>query len=113
MRLLIFLRTGINNLLCKFNQEFHPVNIEDTNELYLKHGNLAEKIEKENDYVYTEDRPEDKVEEYDFGGVFDFDNPVGLYAFKEGFCKEKGLREFIGEIDYVLDEELYREFMKT
>lgn len=53
------------------------------------------------------------AEEYDFGGVFDFDTSDGLYAFKKGFCKKEGLREFIGEIDYVLDEALYRDFMKT
>lgn len=36
--------------------------------------------------------------EYDFGGVYELNKSNGLYKFKEGFCRQEGVTEFIGEI---------------
>ena len=36
---------------------------------------------------------------YNFGGVLNLSPDNGLYKFKVGFCKEKGLEEYIGEIE--------------
>ena len=44
---------------------------------------------------------ENKCNNYDFGGVFEFTNENGLYKFKSGFCKVEGIAEYIGEIDKV------------
>jgi lipid II:glycine glycyltransferase (peptidoglycan interpeptide bridge formation enzyme) len=49
---------------------------------------------------------------YDFGGIFGFDNTDGLYRFKQGFAYPDKITEYIGEIDYVLDVETYKEFVK-
>lgn len=43
---------------------------------------------------------------YNFGGVLNLSPDNGLYKFKVGFCKEKGLEEYIGEINKV-----YKPFM--
>lgn len=51
------------------------------------------------------------MEEYDFGGVFEFGPQNGLYRFKSGFCEVEGVTEFIGELDLVLDEEVYQHFL--
>ncbi|NLM06712.1 MAG: aminoacyltransferase [Tissierellia bacterium] len=52
------------------------------------------------------------MEEYDFGGVFSFDNSDGLYRFKNGFVRTEGPTEFIGELDIVFDEGAYKEFIE-
>lgn len=50
------------------------------------------------------------MEEYDFGGVFKLDESDGLFRFKNGFCKEDGATEFIGELDVIFDEKAYEEY---
>lgn len=47
---------------------------------------------------------------YDLGGVFELDDSDGLYRFKRGFCHTDGYSEYLGEIDYVFDEEAYKKF---
>lgn len=49
---------------------------------------------------------------YDFGGVFILDKSNGLYKFKEGFCRQEGVTEFIGEIDKVYNRFWYFAFTK-
>lgn len=50
---------------------------------------------------------ENKCNNYDFGGVFEFTNENGLYKFKSGFCKQEGVTEYIGEIDKVYKPIIY------
>ncbi|MEG1705020.1 MAG: peptidoglycan bridge formation glycyltransferase FemA/FemB family protein [Clostridia bacterium] len=50
---------------------------------------------------------ENKCNNYDFGGVFEFTNENGLYKFKSGFCKQEGVTEYIGEIDKVYNPVIY------
>ncbi len=47
---------------------------------------------------------------YDFGGVFELNKENGLYKFKEGFCREDGVTELIGELDWVYNKPLYFAF---
>ena len=49
---------------------------------------------------------------YDFGGVFILDKSNGLYKFKEGFCRQEGVTEFIGEIDKVYNRFWYFAFTR-
>lgn len=49
-------------------------------------------------------------EVYDFGGVFELNKENGLYKFKEGFCREDGVTELIGELDWVYNKPLYYAF---
>lgn len=49
--------------------------------------------------------------EYDMGGIFSTEKNNGLYKFKRFFCKEEGLRAYIGEIDIVFDQDLYNKFL--
>ena len=49
---------------------------------------------------------------YDFGGVFILDKSNGLFKFKEGFCRQEGVTEFIGEIDKVYSKFWYFTFTK-
>jgi len=49
---------------------------------------------------------------YDFGGVFILDKSNGLFKFKEGFCRQEGVTEFIGEIDKVYSNFWYFTFTK-
>lgn len=51
------------------------------------------------------------MEEYDFGGVFNLSNDDGLYRFKNGFVKDIGATEYIGELDIIYDRELYQKFI--
>jgi len=44
---------------------------------------------------------------YNFGGVLNLSPDNGLYKFKIGFCKEKGLEEYIGEINKVYNPFVY------
>ncbi|OWZ84675.1 lipid II:glycine glycyltransferase FemX [Natranaerobius trueperi] len=53
---------------------------------------------------------ETNAHEYDFGGVFVLDNKDGLYRFKNGFCHEDGVTEFIGEFDRVYKPSIYYAF---
>lgn len=52
------------------------------------------------------------MEEYDMGGIFVKDMKSGLYHFKRQLIGEESYREFIGEIDLVLDRKLYEEFLE-
>lgn len=49
---------------------------------------------------------------YDLGGVFALDASCGLYTYKHGYCKQEGITTYIGELDVVLDEKAYAEFIK-
>lgn len=55
---------------------------------------------------------ENKCNNYDFGGVFEFTNENGLYKFKSGFCKKEGVTEYIGEIDKVYKPLIYLGYTK-
>ncbi|MDF7627309.1 peptidoglycan bridge formation glycyltransferase FemA/FemB family protein [Lactobacillaceae bacterium L1_55_11] len=50
--------------------------------------------------------------EYDFGGVGDFDPSDGLYKFKHGFAYHDPHAEYIGELDWVIDQAGYDEYLK-
>lgn len=50
---------------------------------------------------------ESDISRYDFGGVFELDKEDGLYKFKEGFCREEGVTELIGEVDKVYKPLIY------
>lgn len=52
------------------------------------------------------------IAEYDMGGVFGYDESDGLYRFKKIFTGDEGLKEFIGELDVVYNQELYEDFIK-
>ena len=49
---------------------------------------------------------------YDFGGVFILNKSNGLFKFKEGFCRQEGVTEYIGEIDKVYSKFWYFAFTK-
>lgn len=49
---------------------------------------------------------------YDFGGVGDFVSEDGLYKFKHGFAYHDPHVEYIGELDYVLDEAAYEKYLE-
>lgn len=55
---------------------------------------------------------EEKCDLYDFGGVYDLNKENGLYKFKEGFCRQEGVTEFIGEIEKTYNKLLYYIFIK-
>lgn len=57
------------------------------------------------------DAMEKGMEEYDMGGIFIKDMNSGLYHFKRELIGEDSYREFLGEIDLVLDPDLYEEFL--
>lgn len=57
------------------------------------------------------DTSERKMKEYDFGGVYSTDTSDGLYNFKHWFTGAEGLRELIGEIDIIYNQELYDNFI--
>ncbi len=48
-----------------------------------------------------------KCDLYDFGGVYVLDKTNGLFKFKEGFCRQEGVTEFIGEINKVYNKGFY------
>ncbi|WP_248574658.1 peptidoglycan bridge formation glycyltransferase FemA/FemB family protein [Leuconostoc sp. MTCC 10508] len=50
--------------------------------------------------------------EYDFGGIGEFDNSDGLYKFKHEFAYHDPHAEYIGELDWVIDESGYQEYLK-
>lgn len=50
-------------------------------------------------------------EEYDFGGVYNIDLKDGLYSFKHWYTDDEGLKELIGEIDIIYQEDLYEDFL--
>lgn len=56
---------------------------------------------------------ENNIKRYDFGGVFELDNEDGLYKFKEGFCREEGVTELIGEVDKVYNKFIYKLFTQV
>lgn len=49
---------------------------------------------------------------YNFGGLLTLGMDNGLYKFKIGFCKEEGLKKFIGEINKVYNYPLYIAYTK-
>lgn len=49
---------------------------------------------------------------YDFGGVGDFVPEDGLYKFKHGFAYHDAPVEYIGELDWVLDQAAYDQYLK-
>ncbi|MNW07365.1 FemAB family protein [compost metagenome] len=55
---------------------------------------------------------QNRCNNYDFGGVLILDSENGLYKFKSGFCKQKGVTEYIGEIDKVYNKALYIAYTK-
>ncbi len=56
---------------------------------------------------------ENGIQRYDFGGIFELDNEDGLYKFKEGFCREEGVTELIGEVDKVYKPLVYKLFTEV
>lgn len=48
---------------------------------------------------------------YDMGGIFEADDSDGLYTFKRKFTEEN-VEDLIGEIDIVIDCDLYDEYIK-
>lgn len=49
---------------------------------------------------------------YDLGGVGEIDPDDNLYRFKVGFLGKDEPREYIGEIEYVLDDAVYEELVR-
>lgn len=54
---------------------------------------------------------EKKSKYYDFGGVYELSDEDGLFRFKRGFVGAENISEYIGEIDYVLDQDVYEKFL--
>lgn len=50
---------------------------------------------------------------YNFGGVIYLDKNNGLYKFKTGFVREKGLLKYIGEVDKVYNGFIYFGYTKV
>lgn len=48
---------------------------------------------------------------FDMGGVFALDFNDGLFKYKHKFCGDEGVREYLGELDFVLDPTLYQEYI--
>ena len=48
---------------------------------------------------------------YNLGGVYAFTPEDGIFHFKNGFCQHVGPTEWIGELDVVLDESAYQEYV--
>ncbi len=44
---------------------------------------------------------------YNFGGIIHLDKDNGLYKFKTGFCREEGIKHYLGEIDKVYNRFIY------
>jgi len=59
------------------------------------------------------DTTQKNMDEYDFGGVYNLDMKDGLYNFKRWFTGEKGINEFLGEIDIIYDQKLYDDFIEN
>lgn len=55
---------------------------------------------------------ETNCNEYDFGGVYELNKSNGLYRFKEGFCRQEGVTEYIGEIGKIYNKPKYFIFVK-
>lgn len=51
------------------------------------------------------------LEYFDFGGVYGFDASDGLYLYKSKYTGADGLHEYLGEIDVVYNESVYRDFV--
>lgn len=49
---------------------------------------------------------------YNFGGILSLDPNNGLFKFKNGFCKNDGITEYIGEIDKVYSSTVYFIYVK-
>lgn len=58
-----------------------------------------------------EDATRAGYKEYDMTGVWSLDEDDGLYRFKKKFTGERGIREFVGEFDWILDQTAYDTFM--
>ncbi len=56
---------------------------------------------------------EKKSKIYNFGGIVHMDKDNGLYKFKTGFCREEGIFEYVGEIDYVYNKFIYFLYTKV
>ncbi|MFC4761088.1 lipid II:glycine glycyltransferase FemX [Fructobacillus durionis] len=54
----------------------------------------------------------EKKVRYDFGGVGEFSSEDGLYKFKHGFAYHDPDQEYIGELDWVLDQEAYDKYLE-
>ncbi len=49
---------------------------------------------------------------FDLGGVFAMDSSCPLYKYKKPFVKQEGITSYIGELDLIIDEEVYADFIK-
>ena len=73
-------------------------------------AHLHPSIQMNNEAIIdTIENPE--LTEYDFGGIFSTSKEDGLYVFKAKFCGPQGVREYLGEIDLIFDEEKYQQFL--
>lgn len=48
---------------------------------------------------------------FDLGGVFALDRSCHLYVYKKSFVKQEGITAYIGELDLVIDQELYQGYI--
>lgn len=55
---------------------------------------------------------ETKCKKYNFGGVLSMEPSNGLFKFKNGFCRQEGITEYIGEIDKVYNNLVYLLYVK-
>ena len=55
---------------------------------------------------------ENNIRYYDMGGIFETDGTDGLYNFKKKFT-EDNVFETVGEIDIVIDPEVYEVYMEN
>ncbi|MBS9338548.1 aminoacyltransferase [Fructobacillus sp. M2-14] len=55
---------------------------------------------------------EEKKVRYDFGGVGEFTSEDGLYKFKHGFAYHDPDLAYIGELDWVVDQEAYDKYLE-
>lgn len=55
---------------------------------------------------------ETKCKSYNFGGLLNPNNTNGLYRFKVGFCRESGVKTYMGEINKVYKKSIYFAYSK-
>ncbi|MDO4594104.1 MAG: peptidoglycan bridge formation glycyltransferase FemA/FemB family protein [Tissierellia bacterium] len=71
-------------------------------------GNLGQNYQLNYEEIkYT---VENGYEQYDMGGIFSTDENDGLYAFKRKFTEDT-VKHWIGEIDVVIDNKKYEQFI--
>ena len=85
-----------------------------TKDLYAASLEVKRSIQAPNALLWhlIEDAMNKGYTAFDLGGVFALDGSCPLYKYKKGFVKQEGITAYIGELDLVIDEEVYAGFIK-